>query len=75
MTTATDERTSLAESAQQLGWRRNEYDRTDVYLRGNYRVHVMWRGTDTVNGGAHYEDGVLMTYSRELGKIRSWLAK
>lgn len=75
MTTATDERAALAESAEQLGWRRNAYDRTDVYLRGNHRVHVMWRGTAAVNGGAHYEDGVLMTHTRELAKIRTWLAK
>lgn len=75
MTTATAERQVLSESAEQLGWQRNEHERVDVYLRGNYRIHVMWRGTDTINGGSYYEDGALLTYSRESAKILSWLAK
>lgn len=75
MTTATDERQALSQLADQLGWQRKWRERVDIYDRGPYRVNVMWRGTSVVNGGAHYDDAGLLTYSRDLAKIQSWLAK
>ena len=75
MTTATDERQTLASLADELGWQRRQYERVDVYNRGVHQVQVVWRGGDVVNGAAHYEDLILMTTTRDLGKIRSWLAK
>lgn len=75
MTTAVDERQTLSQLAQQFGWDRREHERVDVYIRRLFRVHVMWRGTDAINGGAHYEDSVLLAYTRDLAKIQAWLAK
>ncbi len=75
MTTATDERQALAELAEQSGWQRKEYQRVDVYIRGLFHVHVVWGGQNTVSGGSHHEDSVMLSYTRDLGKIQSWLAK
>lgn len=75
MTTATDERQTLSRLAEQLGWQRKEYERVDVYIRGLYNVHVMWRDASKLNGGSHHEDTVLLSYTRDLAKIQGWLAK
>lgn len=75
MTTATDARTALAEVAEQLGWQRKKYDRVDVYIRGLYQVHAMWRDSRVLNGGSHHEDSVLLSYTRDLAKLQGWLAK
>lgn len=42
---------------------------------GVFQVHAVWRDADKLNGGAHYEDSVLLAYTTELGKIQSWLAR
>ncbi|MGH3561042.1 MAG: hypothetical protein ACRDTN_04375 [Mycobacterium sp.] len=75
MTTATDERQALSQLAEQLGWQRREHERVDVYIRGLFHVHVVWRGTSAINGGSHYEDSILLSYTRDLAKIQGWLAK
>lgn len=75
MTTAIGERQALSQLAEQLGWRRSEYERVDVYIRGIYHVHVMWRDAGKLNGGSHHEDTILLSYSRELARIQGWLAK
>lgn len=75
MTTATDERQALSEFGEQFGWRRKEHDRADIYMRGASHVHVMWRDPGVLNGGSHYEDSVLLAYTRNLAKIQGWLAK
>ncbi|NDJ89416.1 hypothetical protein [Mycolicibacter kumamotonensis] len=74
-TTATDVRQTLSEQAAQLGWQRTQRERVDIYRRGASHVHAMWRDSDTVNGGAHYEDSILLAYTPELAKIQSWLAR
>lgn len=74
-TTATDVRRTLAEQAEQLGWQRTRRERVDIYGRGVFHVHAIWRDDSTVNGGAHYEDSVLLAYGTDLGKIQSWLAR
>ncbi|OBH15323.1 hypothetical protein [Mycolicibacter sinensis] len=74
-TTATDVRQALSEQAAQLGWQRTQRERVDVYRRGLAHVHAIWRDSGTVNGGAHYDDSVLLTYTTELAKIQSWLAR
>lgn len=73
--TATDERTALSQLAEQRGWQRKEYERVDVYLRGLFHVHAIWRDANKLNGGSHHEDSVLLTYTRDLAKVQSWLAK
>jgi hypothetical protein len=74
-TNAADQRLALSELGAQSGWRRNEYQRVDVYVRGIHHVHAIWRDAAVLNGGSHYEDAVLMSYTRDLAKVRSWLAK
>ncbi|WP_036457435.1 MULTISPECIES: hypothetical protein [unclassified Mycobacterium] len=74
-TTATDTREPLSEKAEQQGWQRTQRERVDVYSRGIYQVHAIWRDSTILNGGAHYEDGVLLAYTTELAKIQSWLAR
>lgn len=74
-TTATDLRQTLAEQAEQAGWARTRRERVDIYSRGLFHVHAIWRDSCTLNGGAYYEDSVLLTYTTDLAKIQSWLAK
>ncbi|MFL0179073.1 MULTISPECIES: hypothetical protein [unclassified Mycobacterium] len=74
-TTATDARETLSEKAEQQGWRRTQRERVDIYSRGIYQVHAIWRDSTTINGGAHYEDGILLAYTTELAKTASWLAR
>lgn len=74
-TTATEVRQALAEQAEQLGWQRTQRERVDIYRRGIYHVHAIWRDAGTVNGGAHYEEAVLLAYTNDLAKIQSWLAR
>lgn len=73
--TATDAREGLSAKAAQLGWQRTQRERVDIYSRGIYQVHAIWRDSGTVNGGAHYEDTVLLAYTTELAKIQVWLAR
>ena len=74
-TTATDARQTLSEQAEQHGWQRTRRDRVDVYGRGVYHVHAIWRDDSTLNGGAHYEDSILLTYTTEFSRVQSWLAR
>lgn len=74
-TTATDARQALSEQAEQLGWQRTQRERVDIYRRGIFHVHALWRDSGTVNGGAQYEDSVLLNYTTELAKIQIWLSK
>ncbi|MGV0626314.1 hypothetical protein [Mycolicibacter minnesotensis] len=74
-TTAIDVREALSEKSVQLGWRRTQRERVDIYSRGIYQVHAIWRDNAVVNGGAHYEDSVLLAYTTELAKIQSWLSR
>lgn len=74
-TTAIGTREALAEQAAQLGWQRTRRETVDIYIRGRHQVHAIWRDAETLNGGAHYEDTVLLTYTRDYAKIQSWLAK
>lgn len=73
--TATDVRESLAVTAEQHGWKRTRRERVDVYSRGIYHVHAIWRDDTTINGGSHYEDSILLTYTTELAKIQGWLGR
>ncbi|ORW23855.1 hypothetical protein AWC18_03985 [Mycolicibacter nonchromogenicus] len=74
-TTATDARESLSEKAEQQGWQRTRRERVDVYGRGIYQVHAIWRDNTTMNGGARYEDAILLAYTTEPAKLQSWLAR
>jgi hypothetical protein len=73
--TATIEREKLSEVAVQAGWDRRDADRTDYYTRPPVRVHVIWRGTDAISGGALYHDDTLMAYTRDLATVQGWLQR
>lgn len=74
-TTTTDARETLSEKAEQLGWRRTRRERVDIYSRGIYQAHAIWSDNNTFNGGAHYEDSILLAYTTELTKIQIWLER
>jgi hypothetical protein len=74
MTTA-DVRSELAEITAAAGWDRRIDDRVDIYLRGQTRVRVIWRGNDAISGGSRFQDDNLETYSRDLDTVRGWLAR
>ncbi len=75
MTTATDQRQSLRQLAEQQGWRRKELDRLDIFSRGQDHVHVLWQGTSAISGAGRYQDPshVLLSYTRDMAKIHDWL--
>ncbi len=73
--TTTDLRSELAEITAAAGWSRRVDDRVDVYLRGQTRVRVIWRGDDAISGGSRYQDDILETYSRDLATVKGWLAR
>ncbi|MBO0676087.1 hypothetical protein JRC04_01275 [Mycolicibacterium sp. S2-37] len=70
-----DERQDLQQTAEQVGWRRNDLGRVDLYLRGETRVRVVWRGTDAISGATLTQDDVMMTYTRDLPTVTSWLKR
>ncbi|CAJ1498188.1 hypothetical protein MU0083_001864 [[Mycobacterium] kokjensenii] len=74
-TSATDAREGLSEKAEGSGWTRTRRERVDVYSRGIYHVHAIWQDDNTLNGGAHYEDSILLTYTTDLAKLQSWLGR
>ena len=73
--TGADERKELSELAVQIGWQHRDVDRTDYYSRTPVRVHVIWRGSDAISGGALYHDDILMAYTRDLSTVRGWLKR
>ena len=74
-TTTTDLRSELAEITAAAGWNRRIDDRVDIYLRGQTRVRVIWRGDDAISGGSRFQDDNLETYSRDLNTVKGWLAR
>jgi len=74
-TTTTDLRSELAEITAAAGWDRRIDDRVDIYLRGQTRVRVIWRGDDAISGGSRFQDDNLETYSRDLNTVKGWLAR
>lgn len=74
-TTTTDLRSELAEITAAAGWNRRIDDRVDIYLRGQTRVRVIWRGDDAISGGSRFQEDNLETYSRDLDTVKGWLAR
>lgn len=74
-TTTTDLRSELAEITAAAGWDRRIDDRVDIYLRGQTRVRVIWRGDDAISGGSRFQEDNLETYSRDLDTVKGWLAR
>ncbi|WP_422746854.1 hypothetical protein ACN27E_04420 [Mycobacterium sp. WMMD1722] len=70
-----DQRQDLQQLAEQIGWRRNDLGRVDLYLRGDTRVRVLWRGDDAISGATLYQDDIMMTYTRDLPTVSGWLKR
>jgi len=76
MTTATDERTTVAGLAEEQGWqRRVSLERHDVYLRGTVRIRAMWQGDDKLNGATLFHDEMYESYTREPNTLRAWFKR
>jgi hypothetical protein len=73
--TTTDERQTLADSAEVGGWRRRDFERTDYYSKAGARVQVVWHGTEAISGGSLYHDDILTAYTRDLGTVKGWLRR
>jgi hypothetical protein len=75
VTTATDERKTVAELAEEQGWqRRVSLDRNDVFLRGTVRIRAMWAG-DELNGATLFHDEMYESYTREVSTLRAWFKR
>jgi len=76
MTTATDERTALAESSEPQGWQRRALDdRVDVYSRGRIRIRLIWQGVNKISGASIFVDEMYDNYTRDLDTVRAWLKR
>lgn len=73
--TAIDVRQALCEVAEELGWQRTRRERVDIYRRGIFHLHAIWRDDSFLNGGALYEDLIMLSYSSDLARLKSWLAR
>lgn len=70
-----NERTTLAEASEGVGWKRRIDERVDIYVRPPFRVRVIWRGDDAISGGSRFQDDVMESYSRDLDTVKGWLAR
>lgn len=76
MTTATDQRKSVAEVAEEQGWqRRVSLERHDVFMRGTVRIRAMWEGDDKLNGATLFHDEMYESYTREPNTLRAWFKR
>ena len=76
MTTATDERTPLAETGDELGWKRRiSNGRADVYTKGTVRIRVVWQGDEAISGASLFHDEMYESYTRDLSTVRAWLKR
>lgn len=69
------EREALSEIAGTAGWDLRTADRTDYFSRGEDLVRVTWQEPGAISGGAHFQDGYLMSNSRDLKSVRTWLKR
>jgi hypothetical protein len=70
-----DERQAISAAGEEKGWHRRESDRVDIFIRGRYRVRVIWRGSDAISGASLFDDEMYEAYTRDLAKVRTWLKK
>ena len=73
--TAIVEREEVIRPREQAGWQHRDADRSDYYLRRPERVHIVWQGSHAISGGVLYKDGILMSMTRDLDTVRSWLKR
>ena len=76
MTTATDERKTAAELADERDWQRREGSdgRSESFYRGTVRIRVVWTG-DKLAGATLFHDEMYESYTRELSTLRAWFKR
>lgn len=76
MTTATDERKTVAELAAERDWQRREGadGRSESFNRGTVRIRVVWTG-DKLAGAVLFHDEIYESYTRELSTLRAWFKR
>lgn len=74
---ATEERQTLAELGTTQGWSVRESGNADIYLRGPFRIRVIWQGDSAISGASvnSLESTDAYAYTRELANVRTWLQK
>ena len=76
MTTATDERSAVAQSCEEQGWQRRAIDdRADVYTRGAVRIRLIWQGDSKISGASIFVDDLYDNYTRDLATVRAWFKR
>jgi hypothetical protein len=76
MTTATDERQTAAELADERDWQRRVSGdgRHDNFYRGTVRIRAVWEG-DTLSGATLFHDEIYESYTREPATLRAWFKR
>jgi hypothetical protein len=76
MSTATHERQSIAELANERDWQRQEGDegRADTYFRGTVRIRAVWAGEE-LSGASLFHDEIYESYTREPATLRAWFKR
>lgn len=76
MTTATDERHTVALLAQEQDWqRRDSGANADVFNRGTVRIRANWAGGDKLSGASLFHDEMYESYTREVATLRAWFKR
>lgn len=77
MTTATDERKTVAELADERDWQRrvSSGGNHDSYYRGTVRIRAVWEGDDKLSGATLFHDEMYESYTRELSTLRAWFKR
>ncbi len=76
MTTATDDRQTVAELAGERAWQRREGSdgRQESYYRGTVRIRIVWAG-DALSGATLFHDEMYESYTRDPATLRAWFKR
>jgi hypothetical protein len=77
MMTATDERRTVSQLADERDWRRRVggEGRADIYNRGTVRIRATWQGDDKLSGAALFHDEMYESYTRDVNTLRAWFRR
>jgi hypothetical protein len=70
----TNDRHALGELAKESGWQRRALDRIDIYKKGIRGVEVIFTDAKLI-GATLFEDLHLLTHSRDIPTVQSWLTR
>lgn len=80
MTTATDERQTAAELADERDWQRRVSGdgRHDNFFRGTVRIRAIWGGGADgaeLSGATLFHDEMYESYTRDPATLRAWFKR